>query len=328
VPVAIIAIPACLIWGLVILIKCSYLFICRRSMEARNSLECFWKNSLTLFLLPWRVRTFLSPAGRIVAGSANYVDLTNVDITKRENIPKEFTPERVSLISEAADLYEHIWARGDGAWPVMDGAVCYETNRSFTPSEAVAAGIIDPNPGDPRPIRPVIVGFGGTTGVGDSVECAFNLLGGKMERFNACEDFVARVQAECDQKNAALTECRYIPVLAGHSMGGMIALAIAVKRGISSITFNSMGVGSGSRDTIGEAAFLVADTTAVSYHLNLSFEGDWVSGPNSLISQRLLGKTVYCPNCTDITDSATLHQRPKETWRALCAKAGLPHGSN
>jgi hypothetical protein len=331
VPIAIITIPGCLVWALVISVKSFYLLVSNRRGETAHMRECFWKNSLTLILLPFRVFMFLSPALRNV-NLPNYVDLVNVDITQQQNLPTEFNPLRCEVIDAAAELYEHMWAYVEGKhpekWPVMDGALCYEMKRFFTREEAAQAGIIDPHPEDPRPIQPLFVGFRGTYYLWESINCAWNLLGGMPKNFAKYVGFTHEVQAEIAQKNAASTEFRYVPVVVGHSMGGAFASAIAIKQGISSITFNSMGWGSELYKTVGDDACYAADTVDAPYHLNLSVEGCWVSDPDALLFQRLPVRTVHLPNCTMMTNSTEIHQRMAETWRAFCAKAGLPHGAD
>ncbi|MDR0727891.1 MAG: lipase family protein, partial [Puniceicoccales bacterium] len=324
VPIAIISIPVRLVWLLVVLVKSLYLLADNRRMEAANSLECFWKNTLTLILLPFRVYSFLSPARRNVVNSPNYVNLADVDVTDSKNIPPEFNPTRVGVISAAASFSESIWnftgKTDETTWPSMDGATCQEMDRNFTSEEAAAAGIIDPNPNDPRPIRPLFIGVRGTLYAMDTYECMCNFFGGLAENFAPIESFVAKVQRTIDEKNAALTEYRYVPVVVGHSMGGALASGIAVEKGISSITFNSMGWGNELYRRVGRDALRTANTTNAQYHINISVAGCHVSDPSAFIFQQVPLRTIHLPNCTEL---AEIHMRIKDTWEAYCREAGL-----
>jgi hypothetical protein len=325
IPIAIISIPLRLLWMLVILTKCFYLFILSRRMEAANALECFWKNSLTLILLPFRVFSFLSPVRRNVAGLASHVDLTNVDFADRANIPKEFTPARVSLIGAAARFSASIWnftgTSNPTTWPAMDGATCLEMAHDFTRGEAAQAGIIDPHPEDSRPIRLLLVGIRGTRNRMEVLECIYQFFGGRAENFAPIEAFTEEVLGKISERNANLSKFRYVPVVVGHSMGGAFASAIAIKQGISSITFNSMGWGAEFYKMVGEDAIRRAETADLSTNINLSVAGCHVSDPGAFIFQRTPGKTFHLPNCTELENIHMSHDR---TWGAFCANVKLP----
>jgi pimeloyl-ACP methyl ester carboxylesterase len=158
------------------------------------------------------------------------------------------------------------------------------------------------------------------------VECAYNFLGGIPQNFDEFEDFVAKVQREIDRKNENLTEYRYVPVLVGHSMGGAYASAIAAQKHISSITFDPMGWGNELYKKVGEDALRRADGADASYHINLSVDGCWVSDPSALLFQRVPGKTIHLPNCTNLTSSVEIHQRIRQTWEGF-SKVAWPSGA-
>jgi hypothetical protein len=313
-----------LVWLVVILVKSLYLFAIGRAMEASNSLECYWKNTVTLILLPYRIYSFLSPVRRNVTNSPNFVNLAAAGGKGKPEIPKEFNPTRVRVIGTAAKFSEDIWNfTGDTSqttWPNMNGATCREMDHNFTKEEAEAAGIIDPHPNDPRPIRPLFIGIRGTCNRLEVLECVYNFFGGRAENFAPIEAFVAKAQEEINRKNATQTAYRYVPVLVGHSMGGAFASAIAVKEGISSITFNSMGWGSELYENVGDSAIRKAATAGNPGNIEISVAGCHVSDPNAFIFQKMPVKTFHLPNCTE---SAHIHMCVGHTWRTYCQHAGL-----
>ncbi|MDR0727461.1 MAG: hypothetical protein LBF26_01010 [Puniceicoccales bacterium] len=327
VPVAIVSVPIRLLMTLVILVKNLCLLAYGRGGEVHHLWECFLKNSLTLLLLPLRIFTLLSPKHREVGDFPNYVSLLGSNLA---NIPAELqSPKRLRIIDEAANLYAYVRDLKEGehpkTWPTMDGALCYEVEHNFTHDKAAEAGIIDPNPSDSRPIRPLIISIWGNDSASDIVECAYNFFGGVPQNFYAFKDFVAKVQAKIAEKNAAPgTKYRYAPIVIGHSMGGAYALAVAVEGGISSITFNPMGWGSELYKRVRKDAFTRANTDHASYHINLSVSGCWVSDPGALLFQRVPGKTIHMPNCTNYKSSAEIHRCISETWESFRKSAGLP----
>jgi hypothetical protein len=281
-----------------------------------------------LIFLPFGVFTFLSSARRNVTGLPNFISLVDVDVTQPGNLPSELTPERCRVIDAAICFQDrvcgitHNWK--STSWPVGEGAVCYEMEDKFTTGEAARAGIIDPDPADPRPIRPLLICRIGTISIFDVIECAKSLLGGSAENFFAFRDFVTEVRTEIRQKNAQQAGFRYVPVLVGHSMGGALASAVAIQMGLSSLTFNPMGWGSEYYKMTNVDVLRRANTVDAWYHINLSVEGCNVSDPKTFNFQLVPGATLHLPNCTKLTDPMSIHVRIVETWEAFREKANLP----
>ncbi|MDR2420293.1 MAG: hypothetical protein LBD40_03250 [Puniceicoccales bacterium] len=115
---------------------------------------------------------------------------------------------------------------------------------------------------------------------------------------------------------------RYVPVMGGHSMGGMFAHAVAAKNNWSSICWNTLGHGNGVIDDfVGRENWARANnTTHARQHISFTTEGDLVS--DRCIRKPTLGQSYRIPNFIPktATNVFNMHGFFQENFRAFCAQ--------
>ncbi|MDR2664631.1 MAG: hypothetical protein LBB14_03890 [Puniceicoccales bacterium] len=137
-------------------------------------------------------------------------------------------------------------------------AECRPCPMELTRNQALATGLmpLERIPGvDPdqlntvQNVRPAVLWFDGMHDSSDEHQCIINLTGGVPAILYDYEEFV-RDQLERIaeyNKNPGHTT-KIVPIFSGHSMGAMIATAIAAKEHYGSVGLNGLGLGRGIRE--------------------------------------------------------------------------------
>ncbi|MDR0693290.1 MAG: hypothetical protein LBF49_01825 [Puniceicoccales bacterium] len=170
-----------------------------------------------------------------------------------------------------------------------------DQNETMSVQEAVALGII-PQRHNYEPgarIRPLIFDFYGVTpGKGmirKGIDAARNVFGGTSSALE-CADRVVNETVKAMESKAEGNEV-IVPYFVGHSFGGMLAQAMAIKNNSGSLTFNPLGIGSGTVEYVGKDR--VIDAHASHRHMAFCSENDWLNGP---MRRNVIGNQYLMPH--------------------------------
>ncbi|MDR0679335.1 MAG: hypothetical protein LBF24_03780 [Puniceicoccales bacterium] len=129
-----------------------------------------------------------------------------------------------------------------------------------------------------RSVRPVVFWSDGTHGSGDAFQCIISLTGGVSPNLYAAEEQFLKVKQLAEEYNADPNhDVKLFIFTAGHSMGAMLASAIALKHRCGSLCLNGLGLGRGVQEGfVGEEGMRWAESNpnAVTW---LGEEGDSTS---------------------------------------------------
>ncbi|MDR1528772.1 MAG: hypothetical protein LBS22_04295 [Puniceicoccales bacterium] len=170
-----------------------------------------------------------------------------------------------------------------------------DQDKTMSVQEAVALGVI-PQQHSYAPearIRLLIFDFYGVEkSVKKGIDAARNILGGTSDALEQADkvvnETVARVRDEAgtNGRNEVI-----VPYFVGHSMGGMLAQAMAAKNNAGSLTFNPLGMGGGTIDYVGKDE--VINAHASNRHMVFCSENDWLNGS---MRRNVIGNQYLIPH--------------------------------
>ncbi|MDR2432329.1 MAG: hypothetical protein LBD34_01080 [Puniceicoccales bacterium] len=166
-----------------------------------------------------------------------------------------------------------------------------DQNETMSVQEAVALGIIPQRHNfEPKArIRLLIFNFYGVNTLKKGIDAAKNVLGGKSEALERANTVIDNTITEA--KNKAGDNEVIVPYFVGHSMGGMLAQAMAVKNNAGSLTFNPLGMGNETVKYVGRDN--VINAHASNRHMAFCSENDWLNGP---MRRNVIGNQYLMPH--------------------------------
>jgi hypothetical protein len=138
-------------------------------------------------------------------------------------------------------------------------------------------------------IAPYIIPYGGQHNFWDRLNCEDNLSNcippNLIESEKELLGILLYVRAHNEEVLRNDKGVFWCPVLGGHSMGAMIAHALAAKHRLMSFGFNPFGLGRGVElDFVGKDLMALANGAEAASHISIIVRGDWVSDPTSASS--------------------------------------------
>jgi hypothetical protein len=170
------------------------------------------------------------------------------------------------------------------------------TPKKISISDGQRLGLITPEKAqelqgqDLTEFTPLYVSFRATKSFADARADAANVMGLAPDNM---KDAVALAGTIIDNLQPDV-----VPIFTGHSMGGMLAHAAGVVHNYSSIGFNSLGFGGGSRKWIdrhseGKGCKRANDVNHAECHPTFAMRGDWVSDEEGSRVANVAAKKPY-----------------------------------
>ncbi|MDR1595747.1 MAG: hypothetical protein LBR91_02380 [Puniceicoccales bacterium] len=177
---------------------------------------------------------------------------------------------------------------GEGVQTISDSDNILVAKSESAPDMTVECakkiGLILPNNTDPNSvIRPFVITFYGV-GAGRTlnqlslaIKNVFNVESGAIGLIYALVmSFIESEQKRLSDGSNVVV----VPMLAGFSMGGLLANTIGVKENIASVTFNPLGLGREARNFVGADKFDLANGEKAKNHMSFFVDFDFVSSEN------------------------------------------------